>query len=80
MDAEIKTIDGGFCNSYLIGINGENILVDYGRHDKMQKALNGADISRVLLTHAHRENCADLWLFDREIVAFGDEYGILSDI
>ena len=80
MQAKIKLIDGGFCNSYLINIDGKYTLIDYGRHCKMQEALKDISVDRVLLTHAHRENSTDLYLYDKEVIAFGEEYGLLSDV
>jgi len=82
MKTEIKLIDGGFCNSYLINVNGKNTLIDYGRHCMMREALKNVDVDRILITHAHRENSADLYLLENEteITAFGEEYGLLSDI
>ena len=80
MQPEMKLIDGGFCNSYLVSADGKHTLIDYGRYGKMQEALKDIKIDKVLVTHAHRENSADLYLCDSEIIAFGEEYGILSDI
>jgi len=80
MHTEIRAIDGGYVNSYLISHGGVNTLVDYGRHEKMQAALDGAAVGRVLLTHCHRENCADLYLYDCAAAAFGEEYKILRDL
>jgi len=80
MDANIRLIDGGYVNSYLVTIDGKNMLIDYGRHALMRDALGETAIDRMLLTHAHRENSADLYLCDAPAVAFHDEYKLLSDI
>ena len=80
MCASIRLIDGGFCNSYLVSLDSGNVLIDYGRHEKMSAALGGIDIRHVLLTHSHRENCADLRFFDGMVVAYGAEYDLLSDL
>ena len=80
METIIRKINGSYCNCYQVTTNMGTTLIDYGRHDLVQQAIDKIQISRVLLTHCHRENSCDLALFPCEVVAYGVEYEILSDI